>query len=145
MATRSFDPFDLFSLLEQDFLRAAEMRPRFQFAADVYETDQALIVRLECPGVKSDRLNITLSADNRFLTVSGERIEDAEERSDRARCYQLEIFYGTFEREISLPSEARFDREKIKASYKDGVLIVTLPHRDEEEGGTRTIPVTLEN
>ena len=144
MASRSFDPFDLFSLLEQDFLRVAEMRPRFQFAADVYETDAALIVRLECPGVKSERLSITLSADDRTLNISGERIEEPEERSDRARCYQLEIFYGTFERAISLPAESRFDREQIKAVYKDGVLIVTLPHRENDESGLRIIPVTHE-
>ena len=144
MASRRFDPFDLFSLLEQDFSRISEMRPRFQFAADVYETDEALIVRMECPGVRSERLSITLSADDRTLIISGERIEDAEERSDRTRCYQLEIFYGTFERTISLPAESRFDREQIKASCKDGVLIVTLPHQKSEEHEKRIIPVTFE-
>src|SRR5258708_39985536 len=102
MASRDFNPLDIFLQLETDLLRSAEgalRELRFQPRADMYETDSALVAKIEIAGVKADRLSITLSADDRVLTVAGERIESQEERYDRIKCYQLEIYFGTFERE----------------------------------------------
>ncbi|MDW8208366.1 MAG: Hsp20/alpha crystallin family protein, partial [Chloroherpetonaceae bacterium] len=94
MGSRDFNPLDVFLQLEADLLQGtgrAMHSLRFQPCMDMYETDSALIIKLELAGVHADRLNITLSADDRTLTVSGERAESNEERRDRVRCYQLEI------------------------------------------------------
>ena len=145
MASRNFNPLEVFFQMETDFLR--ETLPsarllRFQPGADIYETEAALVIKIELPGVRPDDLHITLSADDRTLTISGERGEMHNEATERIRFYQLEIFYGTFEREISLPSSVRFDREAISANYKDGFLVITLPKREDQSGQTRTIEIT---
>jgi HSP20 family protein len=110
----------------------------------MYETAESLVVKLELSGVKPDRINIELSADDRHLTIAGERIEGIEDHRDRLRCYHLEIYYGQFVREIALPGNLRLDRDRIQASYREGFLLVTLPKLPGEPIEKRTIPVTSE-
>jgi HSP20 family protein len=145
MGRRDFSPIDIFLQLESDMRRNAEGALRavlFQPCVDMYETAEALVVKMELAGVRPEKLNISLSADDRLLTVSGERVESDQEHSERLRCYQLEIFFGAFEREIVLPGNLHFDRTKIAAHYRDGFLIISLPRRPEAETQTRTIEVT---
>src|SRR5689334_9603080 len=126
MASRDFNPLDIFLQLETDILRSAEGALRsvlFQPSVDMYETETALVVKVELAGIRANKLNIILSADDRVLTIAGERLEPPAERRDRVRCYHLEIFFGIFEREIILPSNLRFDRDKISANYRDGFLV----------------------
>jgi HSP20 family protein len=147
MASRDFNPLDVFLQLETDILRSAEgalRAVRFQPSVDMYETETALVVKVELAGIRADKLNITLSADDRVLTIAGERLEPAEERRHRIRCYHLEIFFGTFERDIVLPSNLRFDRENISANYRDGFLVLSLPKRAENPAGKRVIEVSAE-
>src|SRR5437879_3364079 len=130
MASRDFNPFDMFRQLEHDIrtTRSAAMRGMmFHPGLDMYETPDSLVVKLELAGVRPDRISIELSADDRFLTIEGERLETQEDHRDRIRCYHLEIFYGKFEREIALPGNLRIDREDIRASYREDFLLVTLP------------------
>ena len=132
MARREFDPLDVFLLLEPGMRRSvvtAHQGLRFQPSVDVYETASALVVRMELAGVQSDRLNITLSADDRVLSVAGERREPSEDNHESIRCYQLEVFFGAFERQVVLPPNVAFDRENITANYRDGFLVMTLPKR----------------
>jgi HSP20 family protein len=125
------------------FFRDVSAPSRFwQPRADVHETSQGLVVKVEVAGVRADRLSVSLSSDDRALTVSGERYEDDEERVDRIRCYQLEVSFGPFERQITLPAGARIDRDAITATYRDGILVVTLPKRDEQARESRSIPVS---
>jgi HSP20 family protein len=147
MASRDFNPLDVFLQLETDILRSAEgalRAVRFQPSVDMYETDTALVVKVELAGIRADKLNVTLSSDDRLLTIAGERVEPLEERRNRIRCYHLEIFFGAFEREIVLPGNLRFEREHISANYRDGFLILTLPKRYEEPVGKRTIEINAE-
>ena len=147
MANRDFKPLDIFFQMESDFLRGIEATTRslrFEPRADMYETAKALVVRIELPGVRPENLNITLSADDRILTIAGERAETRQEPEERVRYHHLEVFYGAFEREIALPSSIRFDRDAISANYKDGFLVITLPKRAVETQQRRSIEVTRE-
>ena len=145
MASRDFNPFDMFRQLEQEMRAPAGATMRgmmFQPGLDMYETADNLVVKLELAGVKPDRINIELSADGRFLTVVGERVEGAEDHRNRLRCYHLEIYYGRFERQIALPGNLQLDRDDIHANYREGFLLVTLPKLTAEPTEKRTIPVT---
>jgi len=137
----------MFRQLEQDIrtTTGAAMRGMmFHPGLDMYETPEGLVVKMELAGVRPDRINIELSADDRYLVVDGERHETQEDHRDRVRCYHLEIFYGKFEREIALPGNMRIDRENIRATYRDGFLLILLPKRSGEIPEKRTIPVTNE-
>jgi HSP20 family protein len=149
MAGRNLNSLNalIFSQLESAFRQHADMAMRavrFQPSADMYETEAALVIKMELPGVKAEEINITLSADDRLLTVSGERYERHEDRGDSVRYYQLEIYYGSFERQLVLPGDIRFDRDGIKANYRDGFLVISLPRRAETESEKRTIEISKE-
>jgi HSP20 family protein len=96
---------------------------------DVYESESDLLVKIELPGVKSEELHVSLSSDDRLLTIGGIRREPQGERRGRLRCHQLEIYFGPFERAIALPQGIAILRDEIKAVYRDGFLLVTLPKR----------------
>lgn len=114
----------------------------WQPPVDVCETEQAVVVKAEIAGVQPDRINVSLSADDRILVISGIRSEDEEERRARVRCYQLEIYYGPFERHVALPPDLSIDRENISATYRNGVLTVQIPKRVQEGASvTRRIPI----
>jgi len=114
----------------------------WQPPVDLCETEDALVVKAELAGVHPDRINVSLSADDRMLVISGIRAEDEEERRARVRCYQLEIYYGPFERHVALPPDIPVDRDNISATYRNGVLTVRLPKRVREEiPTTRRIPI----
>lgn len=147
MSRRDYSPLDLFIRLESelrqgrsDVSRILEFHPR----ADVYETDSALYVKMEIAGVKPEALNITLSSDDRTLTVSGERYEPREEHQGRIRCHRLEIYFGAFEREIALPDDLRFNRDEVTASVRDGFLVITLPKREGPHPEKRSIAIRNE-
>ena len=147
MASRDFNPLDIFLQLETDLLRGAEgaiRALRFQPCVDMYETDTALMVKVELAGIRADKLSITLSSDDRTLIIAGERLEPNEERRDRIRCYHLEIFFGPFEREITLPANLRFDRDGIRANYRDGFLVISIPTLSEPPPTRRIIEINTE-
>jgi HSP20 family protein len=151
MSYRDYRDMDLLRQLENEMQRIADEALRGFFAdvpapnkfwqprVDVHETSDSVIVKMEIAGVKLEKLNVTLSSDDRVLTVTGERNEEDEERAERIRCYQLEIYFGAFERQIVLPVEARIDREKITANYRDGILVVQLPKRVQQAPETTRI------
>jgi len=109
---------------------------------DVYETDDDIIVKVSASGVRPKDIDISLSADGRHLTVRGLRAEDDNEKRVRRRYYQLEIYYGPFERIIHLPADIAVDRNRLRASYKDGFLRVVLPKvKSDKSSEARTIPI----
>ena len=115
----------------------------WQPSVDIFESETDLIIRTELPGVKSEDLGVSLSADDRILTVSGVRKEPAGERCGRLQCHQIEIYFGPFERPIVLPQGVPVLRDGITAVHKDGFLVVTLPKMLEAQMPvTRTIPIT---
>lgn len=93
---------------------------------DIYETDQReVVIKAELPDMK--REDIHVSFENNVLTLRGERKLEQEVSQDRVQ--RMERFYGSFSRSFTLP--ATVDAGQISASYKDGVLTVRLPQREE--------------
>ena len=95
-------------------------------AVDIYENDDhAYIVKAELPELKREDINVTF--ENGVLTLKGERKPEFNVSADNFR--RVERQYGTFTRSFALP--ATVDGNRIEASYKDGVLTVRLPQRDD--------------
>lgn len=94
---------------------------------DIYEENDAIVVKAEIPGLKKEEIDISISDD--AITLSGKKKDVKEVKKEN--FYQKEIREGSFLRTLSLP--CRVDREKVKASYKDGMLEVILPKAPEEK------------
>ena len=88
---------------------------------ETFRKDDKLVVRADLPGLAKDNVNIEVEDD--MLMISGERSD--EHRDDRDDYYRSERTYGRFFRAIQLPDGV--DAEKIDATFKDGVLEVTIP------------------
>ena len=106
---------------------------------DVYETKDLVVVKVCVAGLEPGQMEMTLSSDNRFLTLRGARVEQDDDKSDRIRYHQLEVYYGPFERVVALPLEVPLDRDKLTATYKDGFLKVMLPKT--QQLGSRKIEI----
>jgi HSP20 family protein len=94
-------------------------------ALDLYEDKDHFLVRAELPGMKKEEIEISLHEGALLLT--GER--KREEKTKHGETYREERFYGRFHRSIALPKPVAADR--VTASYKYGVLTVTLPKTEE--------------
>ena len=90
-------------------------------ALDVYEDKDNLFVTAELPGLKKEEIEISLHENT--ITVSGERRN--EKKYDGADTARAERFFGRFTRSLILPKAV--DAARVKASYRDGILTVTLP------------------
>ncbi len=109
---------------------------------DVHETHDQITVKMELAGAKADDLQVSLSPDDRVLTISGVRGEDQADRAGRVRCHQLEIYVGPFERSLALPATPLL-RDKITATYRDGFLRIALPKKVmPPKPERRIIPIT---
>jgi HSP20 family protein len=97
-------------------------------AVDIYETaDRAVVIKAELPEMRREDIGVTF--ENNVLTLTGERKVDPEVA--RERFQRIERFHGTFSRSFTLPPTV--DAGQISASYKDGVLTVRLPQREESK------------
>jgi HSP20 family protein len=96
---------------------------RWNPAVDVYQDRNQFTVVAELPGLKKEEIEISLHDDT--LIISGER--KREESSEQE--FLTERSYGKFQRSFILPTAV--DAEKVKASYKDGLLQVVLPKAEE--------------
>lgn len=148
MRHHRFDPRDLFSLqdrMNRLFEEAADRRgggareeegeiERADWipAADVYEDEREYLLALDLPGINRDGLEVSL--DDGRLVIRGERAAAEGLHARRAERPQ-----GRFVRTFSLPDAV--DRGRIAADYKDGVLLLHLPKRDERQGRRLKIDV----
>jgi HSP20 family protein len=94
-------------------------------AVDIYEQNGNIVLKAELPGI--DPKDVDVKVENNILTLRGERKLDNEVK--RENYHRVERAYGTFTRSFTLPNVV--DTEKIKAEYKDGLLRMTLPKKDE--------------
>jgi len=132
-----FGPFDLLGRpgmrgLLGDAERVGGARA-FAPAIDVVENDDEFVITAELPGAKRD--DVTVELHEGVLTLRGEKKTERDEKRDQARY--VERSYGSFSRSFTLPSNA--DGEKLKATFKDGVLSLHIPKR--EEAKPRTINI----
>ena len=103
---------------------------------DIYEHEGNIVLKAEVPGIEPKDVDIRV--ENNVLTLRGERKLDQQIK--RESYHRVERAYGTFSRSFTLPNVV--DTERIKAEYKDGVLRVTLPKREEAKPKQIQVDVT---
>jgi HSP20 family protein len=94
-------------------------------ALDIRENNQHYAVTVELPGVRKEDVQVEL--ENGTLTIRGEKTSEREEKKEQ--CRYTERSYGSFSRSFSLPSDA--DADRLEASFKDGVLSLTIPRTEQ--------------
>jgi len=94
-------------------------------AVDIFENEHELVVKADLPDVKPEELDIRV--ENNILTIRGER--KFEKKVDEKNYLRVERAYGSFARSFALANTV--NSEAIKAEYKDGVLTLTIPKREE--------------
>jgi HSP20 family protein len=105
-------------------------------AVDVREAKDSLEIAAEVPGIEPKDVEVTIEAG--VLTIKGTR--RFEKAAEGETYHRVERAYGAFERSFTLPTNV--DAEKINAVYRNGVLLLTLPKR--EEAKPRAINITIE-
>jgi HSP20 family protein len=117
-------------------LLAPHREGKWQPFADIYETDEAWVIKLELAGVQKE--DFSIFANQGILTIKGTRRDEFE---GKWRTYhQAEIHYNEFEHSFQLPQG--IDEEAIKALYREGLLVITISKRppSSPERTKRTIP-----
>jgi len=129
---RLFEDFDRGSWMSPFRQTRSLMGPRWRSdallqvpAVDVVDTEKALKISAELPGLDEKDVEVKLANGN--LTIKGEKHEEKEEKEKD--YYLHERRFGSFERSFAVPDEV--DADKIEASFKKGVLTVTLPKKPE--------------
>jgi HSP20 family protein len=103
---------------------------------DIYETEgHEVVIKAELPDMKKEDIRVTF--ENGVLTISGERKH--EEAKDRGQFQRIERRHGSFSRAFTLPDSV--DASQISAAYKDGVLTIRLPRREESKPKQITVSV----
>ena len=130
-----WDPFREVAALQERMNRAfgdvygrsatEDLSGRWTPAVDIYESPDALVLKAELPDMKREDIHITV--ENGMLTLSGERRADSDVRQEQ--YHRVERSYGAFSRSFSLP--ATVDGGRASAEYKNGVLTVKLPRRED--------------
>ena len=146
MAITRFDPFREFSTLQDRmnrlfgdvYLRDEDVTPRGNWLppVDIYETDgHDLIIKAELPDMTREDIEVTV--EHNTLTLRGTKKLPSDVKEEQFR--RVERSYGTFTRSFTLPNTV--DPSKVGADYRNGVLTVKLPFR--EEAKPRTINVEV--
>jgi HSP20 family protein len=105
-------------------------------AVDIYEKDGTIVLKAELPGIEPKDVDVRV--ENNILTLKGERRFEAEVQQE---SYQrVERAYGAFSRSFTLPTVV--DTDNIKAEFKDGVLRMSLPKKEEAKPKQISINVT---
>ncbi|MDJ0724620.1 MAG: Hsp20/alpha crystallin family protein [Prochloraceae cyanobacterium] len=104
-------------------------------AAEIEETADRLILKLEVPGLKAKDIDIKVTEQS--VSIAGEKKSEA--KTEDKGIMRSEFRYGKFERVINLPVHIQSD--KVKAEYKDGVLHLDLPKVEQEKRKTVTVEV----
>jgi HSP20 family protein len=107
-------------------------------AVDVAEKDKAYEITAELPGL--DEKNVEVKVANGMLTIKGEKKEEKEEK--KKDYYLSERRYGSFERRFQIPEGVEAD--KIEATFKKGVLTVTLPKSAAAQAAEKKIAIKSE-
>lgn len=96
-------------------------------AMDIYDSKDNIIVRVDIPGMKKEDIDISIHGST--LMIRGEKKESRDAKEEE--YVRSERFYGSFNRAVSLPVPV--DTAKVEAGYKNGVLELTLPKKEESK------------
>jgi HSP20 family protein len=102
----------------------------------VTETDKEITVKADLPGM--DEKNINVSLENGLLTVSGEKREE-KNQSENSKEHLIERSFGAFSRSFHIPAE--IDEKKVKATFRKGVLTITLPKTAPKKSTGKSIKI----
>jgi len=130
----AFRGFGMPSLFGEGFSsldKNALLRPQVDISAD----DNQYTVTVEVPGVERDDVELELSKDS--LIIKGEKKQEKEDKDKQ--YYRVERSYGQFQRVLALPEDAIQD--EIAASFKDGVLTVTIPRKAQPKSEVKHIEI----
>ncbi len=105
-------------------------------SVDVSEDKDSVIIKAEMPGMNKD--DVKISIQDNLLTLKGEKKQEKEEKDKN--YHRIERSYGSFCRSFQLPTSVKTDT--IEASYKNGVLSITLPKTEEVK--PKEIPISIE-
>ena len=106
-------------------------------SVDIYETEKHdLVLRAELPGMTQQDIEVTVENGN--IIIKGEKKFDPEVKEEHYR--RIERAYGTFHRSFTLPTTV--DAGKVTAEYKNGVLTITLPFKEEAKPRTVNVAVS---
>ncbi|MDK2897763.1 MAG: hypothetical protein PWP04_1883 [Candidatus Atribacteria bacterium] len=143
-ARRLWDLFDLRSdldsifdeLMETPLLTQPFLGGGFP-AVDVAENENEIIVKAEVPGLDPKDVDVKVSED--AVEIRGETKDELEEKD--AGYYRRERYYGSFERVINLPTKVKEDQ--VKATYKNGILTITLPKTEPSKPKARKVEIEV--
>ena len=102
---------------------------------DIYETEEDLVIVMEIAGMRTEDINVLFEKDR--LSISGTRMEACP--APKTRLHEMEIDYGYFERTLRIPFPLKVD--EIRATYRDGFLVITIPKRKEPI--SKTVEVSI--
>ena len=120
------DTFDkLFDEMVTGSPWAGDLAPLFAPPADIHETPDEFVIKLDLPGVSLKDIKVNLTGES--LVIRGERTQEKAENG--VSRHRVERVYGSFERTFTLRAPLRGDQ--VKATYKDGVLEVHVPKAEE--------------
>ena len=127
MSLSHFDPLTNLRVFEDAFSRMLtepQANRPWSPAVDIYETENDLVLKADLPDV--DAKNVDVRVENQTLTIAGERKFENQDKTQG--FHRIERSYGNFTRSFAVPNS--FDTGKIAASFKNGVLSVTLPKKE---------------
>jgi len=123
---KTYSPF-FSNFFDDDFFPVLSNRSNSMPAVNIKEDDKSFTLELAVPGINKKDLKIDMSDD--VLTISSEQKNELEEEKDGYK--RKEFSYTSFCRSFYVPENV--NSEKIEASYKDGILTVSLPKQEEEK------------
>jgi HSP20 family protein len=134
---KSFRPFYMSNLFDEDFFPAFQNRTSSMPAVNIKEDDKYYSLELAVPGMDKNDLKIDINEE--VLTISSESKHEKEENKDGYK--RKEFSYSSFCRSFYIPENV--NKDKIEANYKDGILTVGLPKQEEEKSKiTRQINIS---
>ena len=123
------------NVFEKDWNFPVQSKSNWSPAVDVNESDSSFMLTADIPGLTKKEVNVNVS--NNVLSISGERKIEDEKESDN--FHYRERLYGSFSRTFNLPETVK--EEDISASFKNGILSITLPKHEIELPKEREIKI----
>lgn len=133
---RSRPHIEPFRRFEDAFAGLSSGMGKLHIKSDVSETDDIYRIEAELPGLEED--DISVSVTDRLLTITGEKKD--ETKDEREDYHLAERHYGSVTRTFPIPEEV--DLSKSKASFKNGVLSITLPKKAQAKPKAQNIPIS---